>query len=360
MSVARPGARWHHPRVSRAVRSLAGWTMLVLTGCGGASRPSPGVGAPPPATAAPPVTVRSGPTRPSPIAVVGRVRVVDDVTADAVARLEAFVAAHPDEPRFTPDALLRLGSLHLDEAEAAFDDRPDDVPALAGRALAPLADARARFPAYPRLDAVLYQLAYAHELVGDGAAAREAYLALGALTGSPLVDEAWFRAGELAFDDGDLPAALAAYGRVGPRAPFARLAAFKQAWSHWRAGDMTRAAAGFQAVLDDPGATLFAPEARQYLALALVEDDQDGDGAAEPPAGPTTAAVARVQAYLGAGPAVERRAVAEAAAAALTDEARFDEALAVLDHLLALAATPDERARLAASRADVHRRDGRR
>lgn len=179
------------------------------------------------------------------------------------------------------------------------------------------------------------------------------------MAGSPLAAEGWFRAGERAFEDGDLPVAIDAYQRVARSSPLAGLTGFKLAWSRWRTGDMVTAAAAFQAVLDDPAAAELAPEARQYLALALVEDDQDGDGVVErAPVGASAASVARIRTYLGSGEAAARRAVAADAARALVDDARYPEALAVLDHLLTLRLASDERAGLVAARAEARRRAG--
>ncbi len=289
----------------------------------------------------------------APAIVVGRKAVVDVVADDAAAKLQAFVEAHPDDPRFTPDALLRLGTLDLDRAERALDADPAAVATLATRAQATLRDARDRFPAYARRDLILYQLGYASELAGDGAGARDAYQALATTAGSALADEGWFRLGEQAFIDDDLPAAVAAYQHVATVAPFATIVAYKVAWAHWRAGDMAAAARAFDAFLarPEPEAASLMPEARQYLALALVEADQDGDGVPESTASDATSpSVARALAYGRAHAGVPGRAVVALAADALVDEARYAEAEAIYDQLLAGDLTADERARVEASR----------
>lgn len=285
--------------------------------------------------------------------VVGRKPVVDVVADDAAAKLRAFVDAHPDDPRFTPDALLRLGTLDLDRAERAFDADPDAVAAIVARAQATLRDARDRFPAYLHRDLVLYQLGYASELAGDGVGAREAYQALAEMAGSTLATEGWFRLGEQAFLDDDLPAARAAYQHVASVAPYAPIVAYKLAWTDWRAGDMAAAARAFDAFLarTEPEAATLIPEARQYLALALVEADQDGDGVPEGTASDATSgSVARALAYGRAHAGRPGRAVVALAADALVDEARYAEAEAIYDQLLADDLAADERARFEASR----------
>jgi tetratricopeptide (TPR) repeat protein len=305
------------------------------------------------AVATPSSAARTARPSAAPVIVIGRKAVVDVPAADAAAKLRAFVDAHPDDPRFTPDALLRLGTLELDNAERALDADPDAVAAIAARAQATLREARDRFSAYPHRDLVFYQLGYASELAGDGTGARDAYQALATTSGSALVSEGWFRLGEQAFLDGDLPAAVAAYQHVANVAPYATIVAYKVAWGHWRAGDMAAAVQAFDAFLDrpEPEAATLAPEARQYLALALVEADQDGDGVAEPNArDATSASVQRALAYGRTHAGLRGRAVVALAADALVDEARYAEADALYDQLLAGDLTSDERARLEASR----------
>lgn len=331
--------------------TIATW---MIGACATGRAPAPGgasVAEPSPSPS--PVSAGSGAPAAAPVIVVGRKPVVEVIADDAAAKLQAFVAAHPDDPRFTPDALLRLGTLDLDRAERAFDTDPDAVAAIATRAQATLRDARDRFPAYAHRDAVLYQLAYASELAGDAAGARAAYQDLVAIAGSSLAVEGWFRLGELAFTDGDLPAAIAAYQHVATTPPYATIVAYKLAWSHWRAGDMATAAQAFAAFLErgDPDAATLAPEARQYLALAWIEPDQDGDGAPEPTAsGAASASVARALAYVRAHPGPPGRAAAALAADALVDDARYAEAEAIYDQLLAGDLTPAERVHVDAGR----------
>ncbi len=323
--------------------TIAAW---MIGACATSRAPAPGAaqGA---AVAEPPPASAGGETPAAPPqVVVGRQAVVEVISDEVATKLRAFIAAHPDDPRFTPDAMVRLGTHELDRADRALDTDPDAVAAIATRAQATLRDARDRFPAYPRRDVVLYQLAHASELAGDAAGARAAYQELAAITTSSLAPEGWFRLGELAFADGDLPTAIAAYQRVATVPPFATIVDYKLAWSHWRAGDMATAAAAFAAFLErgDADAAILAPEARLYLVLAWVEPDQNGDGVPEPTAsGAASASVARALAYLRAHAGPRGRTVAALAANALVDDARYDEAEAILDHLLAGELTPAER-----------------
>lgn len=289
-------------------------------------------------------------------------------TATAIATLEAFIAAHPDDQQYVPDALLRLGSLELDLADAAGEQAaaaPGDAAAEAAitsataaavTALARLVD---RDPAYPRRDAALYLLGYARQQAGDLAGALAAYGAVAALPTSTLADEARFRVGELHFDAGAFDQATAAYAAIATRpGRFAALARHKLGWSHYRRGAYREAIAGFQAVLDlgdsHPMVADLRVEAAQYVALCLTEPDWDRDGTDDPaPRGAPTASVARIAAHLGDGASPVRRDVAERAAQALTDEARYPEATAVYRLLLAGPLDRATRVRLEAALARV-------
>jgi tetratricopeptide (TPR) repeat protein len=311
---------------------------VLMLGCGARSTQSTSAGPAPPSPIAPPsardeVEVHGGATKPTqPIVVVGRQRPGDKVEDTAEAGLLRFIAEHPTAPE-AADARLRLGSLYIDQAETAADGvDPDGAPALARKAVAQLDAVRTGWPTYARRDVVLYQLGYAAALAGESAQARAAYQELTGVVRSPLVAEAWLRVGELAFDDGDLKVAVDAYTHARKDARFGPIATYKLGWSHWRQGDMAAAATVFEAALElaatNPDAAMFATEARQYLAMALIEEDQDGDGVADPDG------VSRVMVYLGDGTAGERRATAETAADALLDQARIADAITIYDRLL--------------------------
>jgi tetratricopeptide (TPR) repeat protein len=185
--------------------------------------------------------------------------------ADAIARYEKFLAAHPDDPAWTPEILFRLAELHFSDAadrfaraeeayeqqllafEARADKQPGDVSPEAprvdyARPVALFYDLLARFPDYVHSDAALYMLAllrFEEERFDD---ARQALLALAcqsryavpAPDGSNLVRsaqwrrgdydacaprradskyiaEAWLRVGEMHYDLDELSPALAAY-----------------------------------------------------------------------------------------------------------------------------------------------------
>lgn len=249
----------------------------------------------------------------------------DDTAArdEAVARLERFIAEHPDHPGLTPDAMLRLAELYADRAQGRFADALDHYvldlerhqsgeqpgelaePRLdVGDATRLLEDLTKRFaPRYAHSDAALYLLAYLRHETADDKGALAAWTAL--VEGYPksaFVPEVWLRIGELHFDDGDLPLARRAYERAAasPEARWYALALYKLAWTHYREVNYPAAIATFGRLLDwcaGPAPKDAEPalrdEAVQYIALMLTEDDWDDDGHPDPGAG-----LARIRSHM--------------------------------------------------------------
>jgi tetratricopeptide (TPR) repeat protein len=197
-----------------------------------------------------------------------------------IARLDAFIAAHPEHPQYTPDALLRLGSLHLDAADDAI--AAGDEPAQAahtGAAVSALAALVARFPSYPRLDDAQYLLGHAHEQAGDLAVALAAYEAVAANAASPRALESRFRAGELYLGEHALDRAIAAYRAVVDAGlpPLSTIARYQLAWSYRRADDPVAAIRELEQLVEladaggDATALDLRADALQYLALWRAE-----------------------------------------------------------------------------------------
>ena len=278
---------------------------------------------------------------------------VERARQGAIGQLEGFIAAHPGDQRFVPDALLRVGSLQLAAADAALD-RADEATLATATAAAVTALARLvdDYPAYPRRDVALYLLGYARDQAGDAAGALAAYGAVA--SPSPYADEARFRVGELQFAAGALDLAVAAYAPLAarPGTKLTALARYKLAWSHYRRDAYPDALAAFQTVLDlgaaDPLAASVQAEARQYIALTLTEHwvrDRADDPRAK---AATTDAVTRVIAYLGDGASADRRAIAELAADALAEELRDAEAAVVYRRVVDVSTDAAARTRVGA------------
>lgn len=264
-------------------------------------------------------------------AAVARERAEEGRTrAEAIARLEEFVRRHPQEPRHTPSALLRLADLYVERAYEAPGETLELSDAIA--ASRRLVDG---FPASLHRERGAYLLGWA---LGESGRGREAiavwrhlvcedqfpspqpapepeeeaphpalsspdaprpepdpYAACRPST-SPLAAEVWLRIGEQHFDAAELAAAIGAYRRVTEH-PEDRLFAFglyKLAWSEYRASRYADAIEHFAQVVqrsDDElrrtghaGSDL-REEALQYVALTLAHDDWDEDGRPDHAAG---------------------------------------------------------------------------
>ena len=231
-------------------------------------------------------------------------------SAAAIQELQRFVVEHPDEPRYTPTALLRLAELRLEHAGAAAGDEPPDLSGVieaAGRAAT-------QFPESPLHDRAGYLHGWALQQSGQTAEAVDAWLGVVCAdrasppagsasaphasasrypschpSSSPLEAQLWLRIGEAHFDAAQLPDAIEAYAHVvqHPEDPLFSLGLYKLAWSLYRAGRYAEAIARFSQVIRySDGARERSSGARtglredsiQYIALTLAYDDWDEDG----------------------------------------------------------------------------------
>jgi tetratricopeptide (TPR) repeat protein len=229
----------------------------------------------------------------------------------AIAKFEQFLAEKPESPEFTPDAMLRLSELYRDRF--VLDKGDFDSPDLA-RARELHRAILDRFPDYRYRDTVLYLLGAD---LRDAGRIEDALVTLRALVcanrypyGAPpseataesyadcrpraadslFVPEAWFLIGDIHFEsDGapdELELAEEAYSRVPHDAgkQLGGFALYKRAWTCYRLDRYADAVGHFSTLLElferDPkaGAAILWPEAVQYLAICLVEDDWDLDG----------------------------------------------------------------------------------
>lgn len=177
--------------------------------------------------------------------------------ADSIAAYREFLAAAPGAPQ-RPEAMRRLGDLEMDRADrvAAEGQAGGEVPDYKAAIERYEAFLQA-YPADPRVDRVLYQLARAQESGGQLEAA------LATLTrlvqqhpGTLHAEEAHFRRGEMLFATRQWAAAEAAYRTVlagaagGQRSPFTERALYMQGWSLFKMGRTEDALEPFFAVLD--------------------------------------------------------------------------------------------------------------
>jgi len=196
----------------------------------------------------------------------------------AIEAFESFLQRHPDDRRFTPEAMLRLAELYEARDDARGEDR-------CTRSAPLYATIRRRFPSYRRRRVVSYLhglcLEEAHP--GDAVAAWESVVCpQGRWSSCPppedaLGAEVWFRLGEYAFDAGSLDDALVAYGHVPESHRLHALARYKRAWTYFRTERHPEALEAFLGVVEG-GAHLLHDEALTYAALILVDGDSGARG----------------------------------------------------------------------------------
>lgn len=229
---------------------------------------------------------------------------------DAIARLEKFVARHPNEPRFTPDAMTRLAELYyeksVDDQQLAMSAFEEDV-GLGVEATATQELVRSfeksialyktiieRFPDYRLIDSIYYLLAWCLSEEGD---AEEALVWFERLIEkhptSRYVPEAWVRVGEFYFDspsdegDDKLQLAVHAYQEATKfkDSPLFDKALYKLGWSYYRLNDYEAGVRTFVRLIDyyderladdpDAGGDLRA-EALQYTAISFADEAWSG------------------------------------------------------------------------------------
>ncbi|MFM2153478.1 MAG: hypothetical protein RL199_1913, partial [Pseudomonadota bacterium] len=226
---------------------------------------------------------------------------------DAIALFEAFLARHPDDPRYTPDAMTRLAELHyekgVDEQQRALaaweerakfgtDEAPPDATRTFGRPVALYRELLARFPDYRLADTVMSLLGWCLGEEGRTDEARAVYAGLvDRFPTSPHVAEAWVRLGEFDFeeagDDGPADRALRraaeAYGHavLSRDSPLYDKALYKLGWTWYRLNELTKAVDAFVDLVDHyerlrlegrGGGGDLRAEALQYTAVSFTDD----------------------------------------------------------------------------------------
>jgi tetratricopeptide (TPR) repeat protein len=182
-----------------------------------------------------------------------------DVAADvqgAVSSYEKFLRIDGTDPDMRAQALRRLGDLKLAMADdLRAESGPTDAAGAATReAIAAYRQLLQEYPARADAGEVLYQLARAHEGLGDTTQAlAELDQLVGAYPTSRLYGEAQFRRGEIFFSGGRYAAAEQAYTAVVRGAhdsEFRVQAQYKLGWSLFKQARDAESGQSFLAVLD--------------------------------------------------------------------------------------------------------------
>lgn len=216
-------------------------------------------------TPAPLPVVKSEPVRPSADLALENYEKLLDLPQDPVARAET---------------MRRLADLQLemDETGGGAEQGEERLQRSIALYQAVLADR----PDAPSNDRVLYQLARAHQNLGEIAKAEETLLRLTReFPQSSYADDARFRRGELLFRLGQFDDAAAEYQHVlalGPSTPFFEPAQYKYGWAQYKQSNYEAAAGTFLAILGrelPPGAQSDTQAALAGVAPAKRDMAQD-------------------------------------------------------------------------------------
>lgn len=190
--------------------------------------------------------------------------------------LEFSTVASDDERRM--HAMRRIADLQLMLGEETTPDRGDRQAGIQA-AIESYQELLRAYPDYPDVDGVLYQIARAHDGLGETEDSLEVLTRLvDAHPGSPRYAEAQFRRGEMLFVQRDYTGAERAYRAVlagAGASPFHQQALYKHGWSLFKQGRYEEGLNDFMAVLDHGltagGAAESAPPDLELLPRAERE-----------------------------------------------------------------------------------------
>jgi len=291
----------------------------------------------------------------------------------AIEAHENFVDGHPDSP-YTARRMFRLAELYFEKSDEDFlteNERYDEMEILFDegkvdflpeppqkdlrRSIALYKKIIRKFPDYDELGAVYYMLGYCYSDESsrhlDPERAEATYLALlDNVESSPYRAQAYFRLGDLYFEENQLDRALYYYqtvveefevaGAGGVDGEFAdgtqerlyELALYKLAWAYYKVDDLPVAIGRFQELLDwaerkearTGREADLKPESIRYLAISY------SDLALEQDISPISYAMSSLEDRRDAPWAFD---VLMELASILKDQARFDEAIAAYQTL---------------------------
>jgi TolA-binding protein len=206
--------------------------------------------------------------------------------AAALGRLSGFAAQY-DDPVYTPDALLRIAVLELEEADEGYVERMRAYEAVldaGGAAPQPQKDYRAalrtlramlaRYPGAEHRDVAAYLTGYAYLEMGEADLAQRAFLAiLAAAPPGELRTELLVRVGDYYFERNATGRAEPFYREAaGGGDAWVDRALYKWAWALYKLDRYADAVSAFSRVLDLGSARSdLQSEALQYLAVSYVE-----------------------------------------------------------------------------------------
>lgn len=162
-------------------------------------------------------------------------RPVDPGQAKAMANYREFLALKKGDPALRAEAMRRLGDLNLEAGELERGESEVAMGLGTAEAVQLYTMLLSAYPEYERADAVLYQLARAHEANGQPLKALATLDQMaGRFPSSRLIDEAQFRRGEILFSEkryADAERAYADVARRGDSSTFYEQSLYKRGWA---------------------------------------------------------------------------------------------------------------------------------
>lgn len=295
-----------------------------------------------------------------------------ELRTDVIARFETFLGRYPSG-EYTPHVMFRLGELYFEVAEEDYfrltadynrqletlDPNSADVPTPPtedyGRSIALYRRIVTDYPSYRYVDGAYYMLGHclgrseATQYDPDGS--RDMFAALvDKYPESKFAAEANLRLGEFYFDRDNLDQAIVHYQRVVDEGPEARVydqGLYKLAWSYYRKAqnppEYQHALGLFADLLDWSEKNLLetgkesdmAPEAIQYMAISFSDlADKASQGWDEASMGPKPTPLGVTREFFAArGERPYEDKVVKRLAEVLIQQARYEEAIATLNHV---------------------------
>ncbi len=226
---------------------------------------------------------------------------------EAIEAFETFIASHPQDRVFLPDAIFRLAELYYERVDDEYQvalveyrdayqrwkaagsagDQPDEPTKRFESSIALYQRLINEFPEYRLLDGAYYLLGYTLRQQGDIEQGIVAWRALvDRFPESRFYAEVWFRIGDQAFDDEDWGPAIAAFEHVVPLkdSDFYDKSLYKLAWTFYLVNRFDEAVQRFFELLDfsfkkktddGEGGSVLEEEAIQYVAISFGDDNWD-------------------------------------------------------------------------------------
>lgn len=224
---------------------------------------------------------------------------------DAIAAFERFLAQHPNDREFVPDAIFRLAELYYEKADDEYQvaineyrdayavwkdaggqgEAPVEPQKRFERTIALYQNLIGNYPEYRLLDGAYYLLGYTLRQQGETEEGLKSWLTLvEKYPKSRFYSEVWFRIGDQHFDDEKWNEAVADFLNVVPNkdSDYYDKGLYKLAWTYYLVNRFDESVSRFFELLDfsygqkkadGEGGSVLEEEAIQYVAISFGDDN---------------------------------------------------------------------------------------